>query len=210
MTTLDQVSQYAGQVLDEVETGRCREAAATVARTQRDPGRWTCPDRGLSRARQDPRGAVVRPDTGTANSPGPSSRPTCCPAISPAPSCTTSGPRSSFSARARCSPGCCSPTSSTERRRRPRAPCSEAMQEGQITVEGRTFVIDKPFHVIATANPVEYEGTYPLPEAQLDRFLLRVSFGYATGRRGARGPAAADGAPAGGADAAYHRGCARR
>jgi MoxR-like ATPase len=56
----------------------------------------------------------------------------------------------------------------------------EAMQEGQITVEGRTFVIDPPFHVIATANPVEYEGTYPLPEAQLDRFLLRVSFGYAT------------------------------
>jgi MoxR-like ATPase len=56
----------------------------------------------------------------------------------------------------------------------------EAMQEGQITVEGRTFVIDKPFHVVATANPVEYEGTYPLPEAQLDRFLLRVSFGYAS------------------------------
>ncbi|HEY0519374.1 MAG TPA: MoxR family ATPase [Ilumatobacteraceae bacterium] len=56
----------------------------------------------------------------------------------------------------------------------------EAMQERQITVEGETFVLDPPFHVIATANPVEYEGTYPLPEAQLDRFLLRISFGYAT------------------------------
>ena len=56
----------------------------------------------------------------------------------------------------------------------------EAMQEGQITVEGQTFVLDKPFHVLATANPVEYEGTYPLPEAQLDRFLMRVSFGYPT------------------------------
>ncbi len=56
----------------------------------------------------------------------------------------------------------------------------EAMQERQITVEGQTFPLDAPFHVLATANPVEYEGTYPLPEAQLDRFLLRISFGYPT------------------------------
>jgi MoxR-like ATPase len=55
----------------------------------------------------------------------------------------------------------------------------EAMQEHQITVEGETFVLPRPFVVLATANPVEYEGTYPLPEAQLDRFLMRVSFGYA-------------------------------
>ncbi|MDN5798380.1 MAG: MoxR family ATPase, partial [Intrasporangium sp.] len=54
----------------------------------------------------------------------------------------------------------------------------EAMQERQVTVEGRTFPLPRPFHVLATANPVEYEGTYPLPEAQLDRFLMRVSFGY--------------------------------
>ncbi len=54
----------------------------------------------------------------------------------------------------------------------------EAMQERQVTVEGTTFPLDEPFHVVATANPVEYEGTYPLPEAQLDRFLLRVAFGY--------------------------------
>ncbi|MGD9996181.1 MAG: AAA family ATPase [Ilumatobacteraceae bacterium] len=56
----------------------------------------------------------------------------------------------------------------------------EAMQERQITVEGETFTLPAPFHVLATANPVEYEGTYPLPEAQLDRFLMRVSFGYPT------------------------------
>jgi MoxR-like ATPase len=56
----------------------------------------------------------------------------------------------------------------------------EAMQERQVTVEGRTFPLAPPFHVLATANPVEYEGTYPLPEAQLDRFLLRVAFGYPT------------------------------
>ncbi|WP_323793939.1 MoxR family ATPase [Nocardioides sp.] len=54
----------------------------------------------------------------------------------------------------------------------------EAMQERQVTVEGQTFPLPDPFSVIATANPVEYEGTYPLPEAQLDRFLLRVEFGY--------------------------------
>jgi MoxR-like ATPase len=54
----------------------------------------------------------------------------------------------------------------------------EAMQERQVTVEGQTFPLEAPFHVVATANPVEYEGTYPLPEAQLDRFLLRVAFGY--------------------------------
>ncbi len=54
----------------------------------------------------------------------------------------------------------------------------EAMQERQVTVEGETFLLPEPFHVLATANPIEYEGTYPLPEAQLDRFLMRVSFGY--------------------------------
>ena len=56
----------------------------------------------------------------------------------------------------------------------------EAMQEHQVTVEGETFPLPDPFHVLATANPIEYEGTYPLPEAQLDRFLMRVSFGYPT------------------------------
>lgn len=63
---------------------------------------------------------------------------------------------------------------------RTQAALLEAMQEHQITVEGETFVLEQPFHVLATANPVEYEGTYPLPEAQLDRFMLRTSFGYPT------------------------------
>ena len=54
----------------------------------------------------------------------------------------------------------------------------EAMQERQVTIEGTTHPLGPPFLVIATQNPIEYEGTYPLPEAQLDRFLLRVSFGY--------------------------------
>jgi MoxR-like ATPase len=54
----------------------------------------------------------------------------------------------------------------------------EAMQEGQVSVDGRPHELPQPFLVIATQNPVEYEGTYPLPEAQLDRFLLRVDIGY--------------------------------
>jgi MoxR-like ATPase len=54
----------------------------------------------------------------------------------------------------------------------------EAMQERQVTIDGKTHTLDPPFLVIATQNPIEYEGTYPLPEAQLDRFLLRLSVGY--------------------------------
>jgi MoxR-like ATPase len=54
----------------------------------------------------------------------------------------------------------------------------EAMQERQVTIEGETRPLEPPFLVMATQNPIEYEGTYPLPEAQLDRFLLRVSVGY--------------------------------
>jgi MoxR-like ATPase len=54
----------------------------------------------------------------------------------------------------------------------------EAMQERQVTVEGHTTELERPFLVIATQNPIEYEGTYPLPEAQLDRFIVRVGVGY--------------------------------
>jgi MoxR-like ATPase len=56
----------------------------------------------------------------------------------------------------------------------------EAMQERQVTIEGETRPLTKPFLVIATQNPIEYEGTYPLPEAQLDRFLVRLAIGYPT------------------------------
>ncbi|MCU7932136.1 MAG: MoxR family ATPase [Candidatus Thiodiazotropha sp. (ex Codakia rugifera)] len=54
----------------------------------------------------------------------------------------------------------------------------EAMQEQQVTIEGRTFPLTPPFLVLATQNPIEQEGTYPLPQAQLDRFLLKVFIGY--------------------------------
>lgn len=54
----------------------------------------------------------------------------------------------------------------------------EAMSEGQVSIDGTTHPLPKPFIVVATQNPLEYEGTYPLPESQLDRFLLRMSIGY--------------------------------
>jgi len=54
----------------------------------------------------------------------------------------------------------------------------EAMQEGQVTVDGNTYEVPKPFTVLATQNPVEHIGTFPLPEAQLDRFFIKISLGY--------------------------------
>ena len=54
----------------------------------------------------------------------------------------------------------------------------EAMEERQVTVDGATHILPRPFMVLATQNPIEYEGTFPLPEAQLDRFLLRLRLGY--------------------------------
>ena len=54
----------------------------------------------------------------------------------------------------------------------------ECMQENQVTIDGTTYELARPFMVMATQNPIEYEGTYPLPEAQLDRFTMRVSLGY--------------------------------
>ncbi len=56
----------------------------------------------------------------------------------------------------------------------------EAMQEHQVTLEGETLRLPEPFVVIATQNPIEYEGTFPLPEAQLDRFIMKLSVGYPT------------------------------
>jgi MoxR-like ATPase len=54
----------------------------------------------------------------------------------------------------------------------------ESMQENQVTIDGTTHVLGRPFMVVATQNPIEYEGTYPLPEAQLDRFTMRLALGY--------------------------------
>lgn len=63
---------------------------------------------------------------------------------------------------------------------RTQAAMLEAMSEGQVTMDGKTYHLPEPFFVLATQNPIEHEGTYPLPEAQLDRFLMQLSLGYPT------------------------------
>ena len=73
----------------------------------------------------------------------------------------------------------------------------EVMQEYQVTLEGQTLPLPKPFMVLATQNPVETEGTYPLPEAQLDRFLFKVEIGYPSRGRRSRGRPAGDHRPGG-------------
>src|SRR5919107_3033202 len=86
---------------------------------------------------------------------------------------------------------------------RTQAALLEAMQERQVTVDGVTRPLERPFLVVATQNPIEFEGTYPLPEAQLDRFLLRLSVGYPSAeaewrmleRRPGRGPGQGEPAP---------------
>ena len=62
----------------------------------------------------------------------------------------------------------------------------EAMEERQVTLDGTTYPLGPPFMVIATQNPIDHEGTYPLPESQLDRFLLRVAVGYPIARPSSR------------------------
>ncbi len=84
----------------------------------------------------------------------------------------------------------------------------EAMQEGQVTVDGVSHPLPDPFLVLATQNPVEYEGTYPLPEAQRDRFLVHVAIGYPEAERGARD--AAPRPPRARADGARRRRAGRR
>jgi MoxR-like ATPase len=69
---------------------------------------------------------------------------------------------------------------------RTQAALLECMQEGQVSVDGETHPLARPFMVLATQNPVDHEGTFPLPEAQLDRFLLRISLGYPPGADEAR------------------------
>ena len=67
---------------------------------------------------------------------------------------------------------------SFEFKRGPQSALLEAMNELQVTIDGRSYPLEQPFMVVATQNPVEHHGTYPLPESQLDRFLMRIRIGY--------------------------------
>ena len=96
-------------------------------------------------------------------------------------------PHLDLRARARSSATCCWPTKSTARRPRPRARCSKPCRSCACTVRGNNYVLPEPFFVLATQNPIELEGTYPLPEAQFDRFLFNTVLDYLIGRGGIAG-----------------------
>ena len=87
---------------------------------------------------------------------------------------------SSASSRGRSSPTSSWPTRSTAPRPRRRPPCSRPCRSAQVTVGQETYNLPDPFFVIATQNPIEQEGTYPLPEAQLDRFMFNIKVDYPT------------------------------
>ena len=96
--------------------------------------------------------------------------------------CSTRTCATSSSVPARSSPTSWSATRSTARRPRRRARCWSRWRRRQVTVDGKTYTLPKPFMVMATQNPIEMEGTYPLPEAQRDRFMARISMGYPSAR----------------------------
>ena len=181
-----EAGELAGRVLTEVEQAVVGKSRCAPARARRDPGQGARAARGLPRAGQDAGGALVRAGArarlraGAVHPRPAAGRPDRVVRLRPA------ARASSSSAAVRCSRACCSPTRSTGPRRRPRRRCSRRCRSARSPSRARRSSLPEPFHVLATANPIEYEGTYPLPEAQLDRFLLRVSLRLPHRRRGVR------------------------
>ena len=127
---------------------------------------------GRARGRQDAARTCAGGDARGARCAACSSPPTCCPPTSPG-TMTLRGQELVF----RPGPVFTNLLLADEINRTPpktQAALLEAMQEGQVTIDGEAHPLRAPFLVLATQNPIEYEGTYPLPEAQLDRFLLKV------------------------------------
>ena len=143
-------------------------------------------DRGHSRRRQVDARAGARARRSVSSTRASSSRATCCRRTCSACRSTTSATRRSASTRARSSTRSCSPTRSTARRPRRRARCSRRWRSGRCRMDGQTRTLPDPFFVIATQNPIEQIGAYPLPESQLDRFLMAIELGYPDRGGGAR------------------------
>ena len=132
------------------------------------------------------------PAASAARSSACNARPICCRPTSPASRSSTRRRRSSSSGPARFSRKRCSADEINRTTPRTQSALLEAMAERRVTADGQTYTLKPPFLVIATQNPVDHEGTFPLPEAQLDRFLVRLSLGYPShGGRGEDAPALA-------------------
>ena len=165
-------------MLDEVATLVVGMREPAEGRARRRPRRRARAVRGRARARQD----AGRPEPGDRAGPGRSggcsARPTCCRRTSPGPACSTRRRRRSRSGPGPVFAGLLLADEINRTAPKTQSALLEAMAERQVTVDGETYPLPDPFHVVATSNPVEYEGTYPLPEAQLDRFMVRLAVGY--------------------------------
>ena len=174
------VSDFAKRVVANVEHAIVGNAKAVGPVSGGLAERRSHPVGGCSGRRQDDVGEGAGqkyrvPDSNVFNA-----RPTCCPPTSPVHRSSTKKTQSSSFVPVRSLHRSCWPTKSIGRLRRTQASLLEAMAEGRVTVDGTTHELTPPFLVIATQNPVDHEGTFPLPEAQLDRFLMRFSLGYPT------------------------------
>ena len=162
----------------QIETRAAGQAARGAPLARVSVRRRPPPDRRRARASARPRSPRRSPARSAARGAASSSPPTSCRPTSPACRSGTARATTSSSGRAACSRTSCSPTRSTARRRRRSRRCSRRWRNGRSRSTRHTYRLPTPFMVIATQNPVELEGTYPLPEAQLDRFLLRLRIGY--------------------------------
>ena len=165
---------------------RIRAAIESVIEGKPDASGWPspcCSPRGTCSSRTSPASARPCwprrwPGPSTARCAGSSSPPTCCPATSPG-SAPSTRRRREFEFKP--GPVFANIVVGDEINRaspKTQSALLECMEERQVTVDGRPTTLESPFMVIATQNPVEMEGTYPLPEAQRDRFMARISMGY--------------------------------
>ena len=174
----DALREVLRSALAQVNTLRARQTAGSAAGVRRAAGRWPPADRGPARPGQDHAGACAGGDAGPWVSSACSSPPTCCLRTSSASRCSIAQAR-----RFEFHPGpiFAHVLLADEINRAPprtQSALLEAMAEHQVTVDGNTHALPEPFFVIATQNPVDLAGTYPLPDSQLDRFLLRLTLGY--------------------------------
>ena len=183
---IERESAFIEPLLAEVRrvvVGQARHGRAAADRAAERGARAA---RRRPRPRQDAHGLDARRARSPPASSASSSRRTSCPPTSSARSSTTRRSPTSSSRRARSSPTSSWPTRSTARPAKVQSALLEAMQERQVTIGETTFPLQEPFLVLATQNPIEQEGTYPLPEAQVDRFMLKIVVGLPDARRGTR------------------------
>ena len=195
--TVAQVADRGSAVLDEVATLVVGMREPAQGRARGRPRRRARAVRGRARTGQDAGRPEPGDRAGARRSGGCSARPTCCRRTSPGRASSTRRRRRSRSGPGPVFAGLLLADEINRTAPKTQSALLEAMAERQVTVDGETYPLPDPFHVVATSNPVEYEGTYPLPEAQLDRFMVRRRGRLPRARRRGRRAVAAARAAAG-------------